>query len=92
MIEHLFYLVGVVKRPANHTKPKPQRLVRHVWVHEPPLTTYQGLLIGTQTRGGVTWAYVAVIEQEDSEARLVCRWVKERFVTYVPSEPAELPY
>lgn len=33
-----------------------------------------------------------MIEQEDSKARLVCRWVKERFVTYVPSEPPELPY
>ena len=92
MIECVFYCEWMVKRPANHTKPKPQRLVRHVWVHDPPLATYQGLLIGAQTRAGVAWAYVAVIEHEDSEARLVCRWVKERFVTYVPSVPAELPY
>lgn len=25
----------MVKRPANHTKPRPRRKTRHVWVHEP---------------------------------------------------------
>jgi hypothetical protein len=92
LIEQMFYSESMVKRPANHTKPKPRRVVRHVWIHEPPLTTYQGLLIGTQARNGVTWAYVALIELEQSEARLVCRWVNERVVTYVPSEPGDLPY
>lgn len=88
----MFYSMRMVKRPANHTKPPPKRTIRHVWIHEPPLMTYQGLLIGTQARAGIEWAYVALIEQEQSEARLVCRWVKERFVTYVPSQPSELPY
>jgi len=82
----------MVKRPANHTKPKPRRIVRHVWIHEPPLTTYQALLIGTQVRAGVTWAYVAYIDREESDPRLVCSWVKARFVTYAPSEPGELSY
>lgn len=88
----MFYSEPMVKRPANHTKPERRRVVRHAWIHEPPLTTYQGLLIGTRARNGVSWAYVAVIELEQSEARLVCRWVNERFLTYAPSEPGELPY
>jgi hypothetical protein len=82
----------MVKRPANHTKPKRKRIVRHVWIHEPPLTTYQGLLIGSQTRAGVDWSYVALIDMEDTHAILTCRWVRSRFVTYVPSVPPELSY
>jgi hypothetical protein len=82
----------MVKRPANHTKPRPRRKTRHVWVHEPPLTVHQGLLVGTQERSGVTWAYVAFIATEESDPHLVCRWVNARLMTYVPSEPGDLPY
>jgi hypothetical protein len=82
----------MVKRPANHTTPKRRRTIRHVWIHEPPFGTYQGLLIGTQARSGVNWAYVAFIDFEETDPRLVCRWVRERFVTYVPSEPGDLPF
>lgn len=91
-LEHVFYSRVMVKRPANHTKPMPKRVVRHVWIHEPSLATYYGLLIGTQARGGVGWAYVALIDNESADARLVCRWVQERFISYVPSEPPAMPY
>lgn len=80
----------MVKRPANHTIPKAPRVVRHIWVHEPSLETYYALLIAPPTQSG--WAYVALVENETSDVRLVCRWVPERFISFVPSEPPALPY
>lgn len=40
----------------------------------------------------MTWAYVAFIATEESDPHLVCRWVNARLMTYVPSEPGDLPY
>lgn len=74
----------MVKRPANHTKPRPRRIVRHVWVHESPTVTYQGLLIGSQSRNGIDWSYVALIDHEDTHAVLTCRWVRSQLVSFVP--------
>lgn len=85
-------LLCMVKNPANHTKSKPKRVVRHVWVHDSPTLNYPGLLIGSQTRNGVDWSYVALIDKEETQAVLTCRWVMSRLVTFVPSEPGELSY
>lgn len=63
-----------------------------MWVHESPTVTHQGLLIGSQSRNGVVWCYVALIDHEETQAVLTCRWVKARFVSYVPSMPPELSY
>jgi hypothetical protein len=53
---------------------------------------WQGLLIGSQTRNGVDWSYVALIDREETEAVLTCRWVKSRQVSFVPSTPPDMPY
>lgn len=82
----------MVKRPANHTKPRPERVVRHVWVHQSPTRNWQGLLIGSQLRNGVDWSYVAMIDHEATTAVLTCRWVQTRRISYVPSTPPEMPY
>jgi hypothetical protein len=91
-IEQVFYHSDMVKRPANHTKPKPERVVRHVWVHESPTLNWQGLLIGSQTRNGIDWPYVALIDMEQTQSVLTCRWVLSRHLSYVPSSPPEMPY
>jgi hypothetical protein len=81
----------MVERPANHTKPKPERVVRHVWGYESPTSSWQGLLVGSQCRNGADWSYVALIDKEQAQAVLTCRWVLSRHLSYVPSAPPEMP-